>query len=104
MDIIQTFRIMKGIDDLEASYLFTMPTRETRGHGMKIMKQTSRLNLRKFSFSHMVADNWNSLPGKVVEARDVEQFNTELDEAWEDIRLLHHYPICLSLTYLAKVT
>ena len=58
---------------------------------MKIMKQTSRLNLRKFSFSHRVVDDsdWNSLPRKVVEARDVEQFKAELDEAWEDIRFLH---------------
>ena len=50
------------------------------------MKQPSRLNLRKFSFSHRVVDDWNSLPSKVVEARDVEQFKAELDEAWKDIR------------------
>ena len=89
MDMIQTFRIMTGIDDLEASDFFTMNSRETRGHGMKIMKQPSRLNLRKFSFSHRVVDDWNSLPSKVVEARDVEQFKAELDEAWKDIRFLH---------------
>ena len=91
MDMIQTFCIMTGIDDLEASDFFTMNSRETRGHGMKIMKQPSRLNLRKFSFSHRVVDDWNSLPSKVVEARvwDVEQFKAELDEAWKDIRFLH---------------
>ena len=89
MDMIQTFRIMTGIDDLEASDFFTMNSRETRGHGKKIMKQPSRLNLRKFSFSHRVVDDWNSLPSKVVEARDVEQFKAELDEAWKDIRFLH---------------
>ena len=49
MDMIQTFSIMTGIDDLEASDFFTMNSRETRGHGKKIMKQPSRLNLRKFS-------------------------------------------------------
>ena len=26
---------------------------------------------------------------KYVEARDVEQFKAELDEAWKDIRFLH---------------
>ena len=41
----------------------------------------------KFSFSHM--DDWNDLPRKVVEARDVEQFKAELDKAWEDLRFLH---------------
>ena len=84
MDMTNTFRITK-----EASDLFTMNSRETSGHGMKIMKQTSRLNLRTFSFSHRVVDDWISLPSKVVEARDVEQFNAELEEACEDIRLLH---------------
>ena len=53
------------------------------------IKQTSRLNLRKFSLSHRVVDDWNPLPRKVVEARYVEHFITELEEAWKDIRFLH---------------
>ena len=84
MDMIQTFLIMKGIGDLEAIGFFAMNTREPRGHGMKIMKQTSMLNLRQFSFSHRVVDDWNCLPRKVVEARDVEHFKADLDEVWED--------------------
>ena len=84
MDMIQTFRIMTGIDDREASDFFTMNPRETRGHGKKIMKQPGRLNLRKFSFSHRVVDDWNPSPSKVVEARYLEQFKAELDEAWKD--------------------
>ena len=36
MDMIQTFRIIKAIDDLEASDFFTMNITETRGHGMEI--------------------------------------------------------------------
>ena len=78
----------KGIDDLEANDSFTMNTRETRGRGMKIMKRTSRLILKKFSFSHRVVDNLGLFAKKVVEARYVEQFKAKLDEAWEDIRLL----------------
>ena len=31
-----------------------------------------------------MVDDWNSLPSKVVEARDVEQFRAELDEPWKD--------------------
>ena len=81
MNTIQTFRIVNDIDDLEARYFFTMNTSDTRGHGMKVMNKTSRLNLRKFSFSHSVADDWKSLPRKVVEARAVEQFKADLDEA-----------------------
>ena len=44
----------------------------------KTLEFPSRLNLRKFSFSHRVVDDWNSLPFKVVEARDVEQFKAKL--------------------------
>ena len=50
MNMIKTFRIMKVIHDLEARDFFTMNSRETRGHGMKIMKQTSRLNLKPVQF------------------------------------------------------
>ena len=75
--------------ELEASDAFTMNSREARGREMKIMKPTSRLNFKKFSFSHRVVDDWNYLPRKVVEARCVEQFKAELDEAWKDIRFLH---------------
>ena len=36
------------------------------------MKQISwRLNLKKFSFSHRVVDDWNSLRSKVVEATEL---------------------------------
>ena len=87
--VIYTFRIMKRSGDVGARDFFTMNTRETCSHGMQIMKQTSRLNLRMFSFYHRVVDDWNYLPRNVVEARDVEQFKAELDEAWEDIRFLH---------------
>ena len=103
LDVVQTFRIMNDLDNLEARDFFTMNTRETRGHGIKIMKQTSRLNLRKFSFSHRVVVDWNSLPRKVVEARDVEQFKAELGEAWEDFRF-SHTALDISLRYLTKVT
>ena len=50
MDMIKIFHTMKGIADLEASDFFTMNKRETRGYGMKIMKQTSRVNLREVQF------------------------------------------------------
>ena len=93
MDMIQTFLIMKGIDDMLASHFFTLNSRETRGHGMKIMKHPSRLNLRKFSFSHRVVEDWNYVPSIVVDARDVEQFKAELYEAWKDIRFLAHCTI-----------
>ena len=73
-----------------------MNTRETRGHGMKLLKwQTSKLNLRKFSFSHGVVGDCHYLPrqvGRLVESRDVEQSKTEMDTAWKTSGFTH-YPI-----------
>ena len=70
MDMIKTFRIMTGIDDLEASDFFTMNSREPRGHGKKSMQHPNRLNLRKFSLSYRMEIDWNSLPNKVVSDSD----------------------------------
>ena len=39
--------------------------------------------LEEDRFSHRAVDDWNSLPRKVVEVRYVEQFEAELDEAWD---------------------
>ena len=95
--MIKTFRIMKGIGDLLPSDFFTMNTRETRGYGMKIMKHTNKqLNSRKFSFSHRVVDDWNSLPRKVVEASDVEQFKAELEESVGRLQVFAHCHISLA--------
>ena len=93
MDMIQTFRIMTGIDYLEASDFFTMNSRETCGHGKKIMKQPSRLNLRKFSFSHRVADDWNSLSNKVV-GKEFQSSTT----LWEKLNFLKFSLLLLLIT------
>ena len=57
----------------------------------KAQRRTTRLvpDLRDRCYEYRVVDDWNSLPSKVVEARDLEQFKAELDKAWKDIRFLH---------------
>ena len=90
--MIQTFRIMTGIGDLEASDFFTMNPRETRGNGKKIMKQPSRLKLRKFSFSKVTV-SWSQRCGAV---------QSRAGWSMERHPVFAHCPI--SLRYLAKVT
>ena len=66
LDVIQAFKIHKNIDRLDEIKLFpkaTNPSRLTiRGHTFKLYKPDYRTNIRKFSFSLQVVQNWNKLP------------------------------------------
>jgi len=88
MDMIQTFRILKGIDNINADQFFTLSERQSRGHRLKLVKPRSRINLRKNTFSSRIVDNWNALPANVIEAPDVTRFKVALDVAWASSRFL----------------
>ena len=86
--MIQTFRILKGIDNINADQFFTLSERQSRGHRLKLVKPRSRINLRKNTFSSRIVDNWNALPANVIEAPDVTRFKVALDVAWASSRFL----------------
>ena len=46
----------------------------TRSNGYKLFKKFCHLNIRKYSFSQRVVNDWNSSPTEVVQAPDVESF------------------------------
>jgi len=50
----------------------------TRGHPIKLMKQTSRVNSRAFSFANRSIDVWNSLDSDVVLAPSLYVFKNRL--------------------------
>ncbi len=56
----------------------------TRGNDQKLYKQRSRLNIRKYSFTHRVVDVWNSLPNSVIQAKTVYSFECRLDKYWKE--------------------
>ena len=47
---------------------------------MKLSKQRSSLDVRKFSFSQHVVQEWNKLLQEVVDATSVNQFKNTLDK------------------------
>ena len=73
-DVIETFKILNGFEDIDASELFTLSDAITRGHMKKIYKKRlmKGLNLRKFFFSQRVVDNWNNLPEYVISSAVVD--------------------------------
>ena len=88
-DMLQTYKIIYKLDDLDPDLLFNMAEGSiTRGHPLKLFKPRARLDIRKFSFSNRVIDEWNSLPEDVVLAESLNSFKIKLDKIWEDRKYL----------------
>ncbi len=51
-------------------------TSKLRGHSLKMKKQRSRLEVRKFTFSKRVVNLWNGLPTNVITAPTTKAFKT----------------------------
>lgn len=65
-DMIETFKIVRGIYDRECTQAIFQRRENgnTRGHSHKPFKSRARLDLRKCAFSNKAVNNWNS-PGWV---------------------------------------
>ncbi|XP_072030185.1 uncharacterized protein [Amphiura filiformis] len=86
-DLIETFKIMKGLEGITSTKLFTLNTQRHRGrgHNYKLYKSSALkkgLNCRKNFFSIRAISEWNNLPETVVEAKTTNQFKTQLDKFW----------------------
>ena len=80
-DLIETFKILKNIDDTDSDMFFQKAnTTNLRGHSLKIFKQRSTKLCRRQFLSQRVVEDWNSLPGNVVESSTVETFKKRLDK------------------------
>ena len=79
-DIIEVFKIMKGLSAIPASSIFEVSTVvNTRGHSSKLVKHRCRTDLRKYFFSERVVDRWNKLDQRCIDALTVNSFKSQLD-------------------------
>ena len=78
-DIIEVFKIMKGLEGLKREDFFEMKVQKrTRGHTLKIHKKGARLDCRRYSFSQRVVNNWNALPVEAVSCTTVNSFKGKI--------------------------
>ncbi len=80
-DLIQVFKIIKGIDNMDCSKYFTIDTLNyTRGNGCKIVGKSFSSHESKNNFFHRTVNPWNALPRDVIDCNTVETFKSRLDK------------------------
>jgi len=67
-NLIETYKIMMGIDKVEAGRFPLAGETRTRGHSLKIKGSRCRTELRSNFFTQRFVNLWNSLPSEAVEA------------------------------------
>ena len=82
-DMIQVFKIVHNIDDIDMNRFFEF-TENNRlgGQNLKLNKQSIRLN----SFAMRNIPVWNNLPSEAVNSNTVLEFKTKLDKIWRNTR------------------
>ena len=101
-DMIETFKIVTEIYDKRVTEdllpINKSTFHQTRGHSLKLTKNRSRLDIRKYYFTNRVVDDWNNLPETVINAKNVKIFENRLDKLWQN------HPMMYDHTYNDKQT
>ena len=73
------FKIVNGYEDDDRNMFFKLKEgSRTRGHKAAV-KELCRLDMRKYSFSQRVINEWNKLPTNCVNASSVNMFKNRID-------------------------
>ena len=79
-DQIEVFKILNGYEDVGRNMFFKLKEgSSTRGHKAAIVKELCNLDMRKYSFSQRVINEWNKLPNDCVNASSVNMFKNRID-------------------------
>ena len=80
-DLIEVFKMIKGLNKTDYKKFFTIEhNSRTRGHRFKIIKNRSRLDIRKYFFNQRIVNEWNDLPEVVIESESVNSFKSSYDK------------------------
>ena len=84
-DLIETFKILKGLEGIPSNSLFELNTSVTRGNSLKLNKPRSRLNIRYNNFSQRVINARNRLTERVISSTTVNGFKNNLDRHFQEL-------------------
>jgi len=76
------FKILTGREAVDSNQFFQLSSCEYNltGHSIELLKQRASFDVRKFSFSQRVVQQWNKLPLEDMDATSVNQFKNRLDK------------------------
>ena len=78
---IEVFKIMNGYENIDSNIFFKIKeSKITRGHNFTLVKNQSRLDVRKFSFSQRTINIWNKLSTECVHASSVNMSKNRIDK------------------------
>ena len=80
-DMIEVYKLLTGKENVAYDQFFSIEQskQHLRGHTMRLVKERSRLDVRKYSFGQRVVNDWNALPLDVVTAATVNGFKSAYD-------------------------
>ena len=71
-DQIEVFKIVNGYENFDRNMFFKLKEgSRTSGHKAALVKEQCKLDMRKYSFSQRVINEWNKLPNDCVNASTV---------------------------------
>ena len=71
---------VNGYEDVDRNMFFKRKEgSRTRGHKAALVNEQCRLDMRKYSFSQRVINEWNKLPNDCVNANSVNMFKHRID-------------------------
>ena len=72
--------MVNGYEDVDREMFFKLKRgSRTRGHKAALVKEQCSLDMRKYSFSQKVINEWNKLPNDCVNASSVNMFKNIID-------------------------
>ena len=79
-DLIQTYKIFQNLDAVDKNMLPLSNYEGSRNQGNKLRRRFSRPNIRKYTFSNRIVENWNSLPNEVKNSPTLNTFKNRMDK------------------------
>ena len=77
---IKVFKILNGYENIDRNMFFSLKKdSRIRGHVVKLVKDQSILDIRKYSFSQRIMNEWNKLSTDCVTASSVNMFKNRID-------------------------
>ena len=74
------FKIVNGYKDVDRNMFFKLKEgSRIRGHKAALIKEQYRLDMRKYSFSQRLINEWNKLPNDCVNGSSVNIFKSRID-------------------------